>query len=602
MRKVNDRSTKAGACCAAALALLSLASCDSGPSLRFNDLADGAYLRGEQVTTFEADPGVDVVSAELYLDGQRVAADEFAPFELRWDTRLFSEAAHRVTLRVDIGDDESLDETAMITIDNTPPTLGELASRLEADQAIVLPAEDNFGISRIEISNDGSGQPVSVTGAAPFRLTWRGPCGRKEFTVRAFDLAGAEVSRTYQVDSVDPLYDRDCDGHRSTVDSRGDDCDDGKSWVHPGATEPPEGYDLNCDGTVAPLAGLDTDHDGVLSFTDGGDDCDDTDPATHGRFAVLAHQRLTSGGNLLLWNRGEAQFAASSFGASWVLYLNRSGTVEEVRQRAGPDVEILTVATGANPASVAEDKGFVAFGRGNEVVILRKSGSSWAPYSSISANAPVGKLAIEMPNPDVPQQVVVFQAGTQVWYASSTVGGAWTQRLVLDPGAPLFEAPFLSYAVLAFRTVAQAWTAFYLNADMVSATPRVPAGAILTAFTNSGILAALAVELNGEHVLFAGALFASRLDRVRTFSKPVIGLHAANQFLYVQLEGGELQVLREQANFRRVQSIENVGAFDTAVDHVFAGGGTMHFITTGTVHPAEDPRGDLIDRDCDSYD
>lgn len=68
--------------------------------VRVVDVPDGTYLRGEQVARLDVDPTLEVVSAELYLDGLRVAADEFAPFELAWDTRGFADGPHRLIARV----------------------------------------------------------------------------------------------------------------------------------------------------------------------------------------------------------------------------------------------------------------------------------------------------------------------------------------------------------------------------------------------------------------------------------------------------------------------------------------------------------------------
>jgi hypothetical protein len=398
-----------------------LAACGGAErTVHFAELEDGAIIRGEQITTIAADDGLFVTGTELFVDGGLVASDDLAPFELRWDTTQFDEAPHRVRLRARLDDGRLVEDEVRITIDNTPPTLGPIPASLVWGAVVDVDARDNLGVDRVEVVAPLLAEPLVLRPRAgrPLQFPWPGGCGPTQVTIRAFDLAGGMVERVSQVQSADGR-DSDCDGHLGLLSASGDDCDDQASWVHPGAPEPPEGFDLNCDGAVARLAGVDSDGDGVASVTDGGDDCDDTDPAIHGQHLALVERRLMRAGLPLQWGRGEA--LVSDFGASWRLLLNRAGTVESIGPSSGDEVEVEEVAAGANPGSVGGGSGLVAFGRGNDVILLARPGTSWLPRGRIEGDAPVGKLAVELGT----SLHVVYQAGTRVWIAVERGDGTW---------------------------------------------------------------------------------------------------------------------------------------------------------------------------------
>jgi hypothetical protein len=85
--------------------------------------------------------------------------------------------------------------------------------------------------------------------------------------------------------------DGDGDGQASE-DSGGVDCDDGDHDVYVGGADlSTDGSDENCNGLDGDgfSPSVDLDHDGHPSVSDGGDDCDDTDAATHpGAFDAVA--------------------------------------------------------------------------------------------------------------------------------------------------------------------------------------------------------------------------------------------------------------------------------------------------------------------------
>ena len=592
----NFSGRAAGLALASALALAGFtAGCsDPAPPLRFVELRDESYVGGEQVTRFEIDSGFDVRSSELYLDGLRVAVDELAPFELRWSTSEFEESKHRLKVRAYLTDGDYLEAELGITIDNTPPTLGELATGATAGELMSIQTSDNFGVDRLEISTYTSGAPLVVR--KPFSFVWPGPCGAVTATVRAIDFAGLSTVRTFTVQSVD-FRDADCDGHRAANEQFGDDCNDAAAWIHPGAPEVPEGFDTNCDGMVAALAGTDNDLDGVLSFSDGGEDCDDTNGAIHGGKRVYTSEQVIAAGAAQSWLPGEA--ALSIGGSAWRLLLNRGGTIDEIDSLG----QLQQLATGANPSSIAGHSNgvvqYVAFGRANNVVILRNTGSTWIEHAVIAADSPVGKLAITK---DYGSKLfVVFQAGTRVWSAWATEGGAWTSRLLAEAAAPLGTPPSMpSYNSVSFGTSSSAWKSLIGDGSMAPTTKLLSFAGSLQAIANDGSATFVAVEHMGGSLLSVQDSYPP-LANLKLNGR-VRALWAQYPHVFVNTQDGATLVLNYVQGFRATQPSLSM-SFDTATYDALAGGGSVHFHDYARSLRAKlDELDDGIDFDCDGTD
>jgi hypothetical protein len=583
-----------------ALALAVGAGCgEADDELRLVDVADGAFLAGEQITRLEFTGEQLAVEAQLYLDNQLVTSDRQAPYELAWDTREFLETRHRLLARVVLADGGFIERSLRITIDNTAPTVGDFPASLRAGDNVEPSGADDKQLAGFELRSSAFPGRVftSTGGRAPYLLVWPGPCGDVEVQLRAIDRAGNWGQRSYSVASTD-VSDQDCDGHRAANVAYGDDCDDAASWIHPGASEPPEGSDLNCDGQIAKLAGLDFDRDGVASFSDGGDDCDDTNATIHGNFMVFEQQQLRSGGTLLAWDRGEAALLAP-----FTLALNRAGVVESAWLGAS-EAALEQVATGANAASIGVAPGFVAFGRGDDVVVMRRDGAAWVPYAVIAAGARVGTLALAAESSGALR--AVFQAGTEVWLAASAPDGTWTKHRLVNALSPLSAPPSIvatGYEVLAtFHTAQNAWRMSYPVTRIPDVRRLGPSGLPITA-TAAGSRGpfAVAVVNNGGSSVFLQDVGDAPPTRSLSFAQTVVGLHMHEDLLFVEFDNGPNLVVRMGRSLRVAQVLPDWWSLAAASDGSFAQAGLLRRRGPGSVLAPFDSQ-DRVDRDCDGSD
>jgi Putative metal-binding motif len=499
-------------------------------------------------------------------------------------------------VRVVLADGGFVERSLRITIDNTAPTVGGFPASLRAGDNVELSGADDNQLAGFELRSSAfPGQVFASTGGrAPYLMVWPGPCGDVEVQLRAIDRAGNWSERRYPVASAD-RNDYDCDGHRAANVAYGDDCDDGASWIHPGASEPPEGSDLNCDGQIAKLAGLDFDRDGVASFSDGGDDCDDTDASIHGNFLAFEQRLLRSGGTLLSWDRGEAALLAPA-----TLALNRAGVVESAWLGAS-DATLEQVATGANAESIGVAPGFVAFGRGDDVVVMRRDVSAWVPYTAIAAGARVGKLTLAA---EVPSDLrVVFQAGTEVWLAAHAPDGTWTKHLLVNALAPLSAPPSVVASggeVLAtFHTAQNAWRVSYPITRIPVVRRLGPSGLPITAAV-AGLRGpfAVAVVNNSGSSVFLQDMGDAPPTRALSFAQTVVGLHMHEDLLFVELNDGPNLVVRMARSPRVAQVLPDRWSLAVASDGSFAQAGLLRVRGPSTVLPPFDGQ-DGVDRDCD---
>jgi len=267
------------------------------------------------------------------------------------------------------------------------------------------------------------------------------------------------------------------------------------------------------------------------------------------------------------------------------------------------DITVQQVATGANPASIAAKNGLVAFGRGNQVVILQQSGTTWLDRGTIAAEAPVGRLAVDG-NGDTIH--AAFQAGTTVWFASSTTTG-WKVDRVDDVHEPLTESPtFQAYeayaAVLVHTGHASARYDRFENGRPFDAHHIGPTSAVAAAITSYfGIGSLVAVNENGGSTLYREG-FPNGLFHLGTRAT---GMWMIYPSVFLQIEGGSVVVLmlnRQQTGARIAQIIPSIGTIDTVGDFGVAGGGVVYYPSGNSVFGASDPQKDNVDRDCDGAD
>jgi hypothetical protein len=564
-----------------------LAACSGNEAPPFLGLADDTYLRGVQVVPVLLDDGSPIARVELLVDGAPAAVATEAPFDLVWDTTLHPDGRHDLRARAIRVDGSQDDDRVRLFVDNAAPVIGDLPTTARRGAPYAIPVADNLSIARVEVVADG-GAPVVLS--PPYTIAWSWPCGLVNVTVRATDWAGGQTSRSVDVVGADST-DADCDGYAG-VNVRGDDCNDADPAIHPGGFETGDAVDRNCDGITGAATARDADGDGVPSPAYGGDDCNDADATVHGGFVELQATPVVIDGVPLRWQPGEAAIDNSP----WQLYLNRGGAIQVVTRPRSGEFAIAPVVTGANPGSIAARFGHVAFGRGNDVVVMRGSpGLAWVEETAIRGTERVGRLAFESQEPGY---YAAFQAGTKVYFAERK-SGLWFTQLLADAGAPLAGEIRLSAAGyganVMFHTRSSAWTSSRSGDGGPLSTQEIHPGRSITATAQySSLVRAVAVEHAGGGEV-RDATNRSPLLRV---GAPIIAMYAEWPYLFVQPATGAMQVVRADSG-HRLAPAPAIGPIDATVHGYLAGDGVVYERTARSVRPADDASGDDVDADCD---
>jgi len=585
-------SIRAGLLCAV------LCSCSMEHDvLQFAGIHEGDYLRGPQVTTLEISDLDTVERAALYIDGARVAADEFAPFALAWNAGDFSEGSHRLMARIELADGSARDRAIGIEIDNTPPTLGVLPPSVAVDDYLELDVADNAKVARVEIASDVTGASPIVLDKPPYHVSWRWGCGAVSLSVRVVDAAGSEATRSAVVLGLD-AKDQDCDSHQS-IAYGGDDCDDRDAGIYPGALEQRDLVDRNCNQIVGLLEGVDADGDGVASVASGGTDCDDSDPKIHGGVVGFTDQPIIVNSQPVTWNPGEAVLSGD---LNPELFLTRAGVVEHVLFQDGRTIALEPVASSANPRSLGVMGNQAAFGRGNQVVIVARDASQqWTQRAVLDGGANIGQLAYDRSGG---YDRLVYQAGTEVWFASNQTG-AWVQKLAVDTHESLVQAPVTEPGYTTKVMLRTAHAAWVVSVQELSVDPSI----LVQSIGPAADATPSAIATNGGDALVA-VDFLTHGDIYRVGSAPpvltvpahVTGMFEDGSYLYVQTEEGVLQMYDENHGLRLVTQIFGVGAFEVAGYDTFVGTGHIYRKDYRSVMPAYDTAGDGVDSNCNGLD
>ena len=144
---------------------------------------------------------VGVVSAELFVNGQKIITDNLSPFAFAWDTASLPDGEYTLTAYAfDAAGNQGTSANVSVTVNNSPvadteapniaitsPTGGEVAGTISVD----VNYSDNVGVTKVELYLNG--QRIMTDSNAPFAFsldTTTLADGTYTLTAHAFDEAG----------------------------------------------------------------------------------------------------------------------------------------------------------------------------------------------------------------------------------------------------------------------------------------------------------------------------------------------------------------------------------------------------------------------------
>ena len=166
----------------------------TAPSAEITAPADGANVFGQTLVTVSSTDDRAVAGVELEVDGQVVAADDAAPYELTWNAS--TEGAHALrAIATDSAGNRGL--SSIVTVNVPPDTTSPAApgalstaniTRNTADLSWPA-ASDDHAVAGYRIVRDGIVLPATVTGLT-YTDTGLIPNSSYSWVVRAVDAAG----------------------------------------------------------------------------------------------------------------------------------------------------------------------------------------------------------------------------------------------------------------------------------------------------------------------------------------------------------------------------------------------------------------------------
>lgn len=150
---------------------------------------------------------VGVTSAELYVNGNKIATDTASPFAFVWDTSTYADGAYTLSTKAyDAAGNVGTSPSVSVTLgnDTTAPVISSLSVTdgmvVGNSQAISASGTDNQAVTKMSLSIDG--KEVAVSYGASISYSWntrKVASGNHTVTVRAWDAAGNTASKSVTV-------------------------------------------------------------------------------------------------------------------------------------------------------------------------------------------------------------------------------------------------------------------------------------------------------------------------------------------------------------------------------------------------------------------
>lgn len=159
-------------------------------------------VTGSFPLSVNATDNVGVTEVELYVDGQKIATDDSAPFTFIWNSTNWADGEHVLTAKAhDAAGNTGVSSNVKVIVQNsvtasdtTPPTIVITAPKTDVVMgtvSVTTDATDNVDVARAELFVDG--QKVMSDEQAPFTFLWNTAQvtdGKHTLSIKAYDAAG----------------------------------------------------------------------------------------------------------------------------------------------------------------------------------------------------------------------------------------------------------------------------------------------------------------------------------------------------------------------------------------------------------------------------
>ncbi len=167
----------------------------------------GSTVSGSVPVDVTYSDNIGVTRVELYVNGQKFATDDIAPFAFAWDTSLLSNGAYTlVAYAYDAAGNTGVSPTVSVTIgsDTVAPVISSfnLVGNMTVSnkQTVQVTATDNQSVAKIILSIDGKQVAVAYGSSLSYSWNTRNIAkGAYSATVQAYDAANNTTSKTVTV-------------------------------------------------------------------------------------------------------------------------------------------------------------------------------------------------------------------------------------------------------------------------------------------------------------------------------------------------------------------------------------------------------------------
>jgi subtilisin family serine protease len=167
----------------------------------------GSTVSGSVPVDVKYSDNIGVTRVELYVNGQKFATDDIAPFAFAWNTSLLSNGAYTlVAYAYDAAGNAGVSPTVSVTIgsDTVAPVISSfnLVDNMTVSnkQAVTVTATDNQSVAKIVLNIDGKQVAVSYGNSLNYNWNTRNIAkGAHIATVQTYDTANNATSKTVTV-------------------------------------------------------------------------------------------------------------------------------------------------------------------------------------------------------------------------------------------------------------------------------------------------------------------------------------------------------------------------------------------------------------------